>query len=89
MVVFPTPTSAASWRCESSNRSRSLLEESNGVVRHRYTPHSCRHTFATLLKRVPGADKDKLSLIGHASDEQLRYYQDVNLDDLRQITDKI
>ena len=61
----------------------------NGQQKHTYTPHSCRHTFATLLKRVPGADKDKLSLIGHASDEQLRYYQDVNLDDLRQITDKI
>lgn len=61
----------------------------NGQQKHTYTPHSCRHTFATLLKRVPGADKDKLSLIGHASDEQLRYYQDVDLDDLRQITDKI
>lgn len=27
------------------------MEESNGVVRHRYTPHSCRHTFATLLRK--------------------------------------
>lgn len=54
-----------------------------------YTPHSCRHTFATLLKRVDGADKDKLELIGHTSDEMLRYYQDVNLDDLRKITNQI
>lgn len=61
----------------------------NGHKKHTYTPHSCRHTFATLMKRVPGADKDKLSLIGHSSDEQLRYYQDVNLEDLRKITDKI
>lgn len=61
----------------------------NGQRKHTYTPHSCRHTFATLLKRVQGADKDKLELIGHASDEQLRYYQDVNLDDLRKITDQI
>ena len=61
----------------------------NGQRKHTYTPHSCRHTFATLMKRVAGSDKDKLSLIGHASEEQLRYYQDVNLDDLRQITDKI
>lgn len=61
----------------------------NGHQKHTYTPHSCRHTFATLMKRVAGSDKDKLSLIGHASEEQLRYYQDVNLDDLRQITDKI
>lgn len=63
--------------------------EVNGHQRHTYTPHSCRHTFATLMKRVPGADKDKLALIGHTSDEQLRYYQDVNFSDLRKITDQI
>lgn len=57
--------------------------------RHRYTPHSCRHTFATLMKRAAGSDKDKLALIGHASDEQLRDYQDVHFDDLRRITDAI
>jgi integrase len=62
-------------------------EETNGVLRHKYTPHSCRHTFATMLKRVAGADKDKLELIGHSSDEMLRYYQDVSLEDLRKITD--
>ena len=59
----------------------------NGV--HKYTPHSCRHTFATLMKRVAGADKDKLELIGHTSTEMLRYYQDVSFDDLRKITDNI
>lgn len=57
--------------------------------RHRLTPHSCRHTFATLMKRVPGADADKLALIGHTSTEQLREYQDVPLEDLRKITDQI
>ena len=57
--------------------------------RHRLTPHSCRHTFATLMKRVPGADRDKMELIGHASAEMLRYYQDVGIDDLRKITDQI
>ena len=57
--------------------------------RHKYTPHSCRHTFATLMKAVPGADKDKMELIGHASSEMLRYYQDVGIEDLRKITDKI
>ena len=56
---------------------------------HTYTPHSCRHTFATLMKRVPGADKDKLELIGHTNTEMLRYYQDVSLDDLRTITDAL
>lgn len=59
----------------------------NGV--HRYTPHSCRHTFATLMKRVEGADKDKLELIGHTSSEMLRYYQDVSIKDLKTITDRI
>lgn len=56
---------------------------------HLYTPHSCRHTFATLMKRVPGSDRDKMELIGHANDEQLRYYQDAPLDDIRKITDAI
>ena len=65
-----------------------LLDKSGGF-RHLYTPHSCRHTFATLMKRVAGADKDKLELIGHANNEQLRYYQDVELADLRRITDAI
>ena len=57
--------------------------------RHRLTPHSCRHTFATLLKRAQGADADKLALIGHTSTDQLREYQDVPLEDLRAITDQI
>ena len=57
--------------------------------RHRLTPHSCRHTFATLLKRASGSDKDKLELIGHTSTAQLRDYQDVDLQDLRSITDQL
>lgn len=65
------------------------IYEVNGKQRHTYTPHSCRHTFATLMKRVAGANKDKLELIGHSSDEMLRYYQDVTLEDLRKITDAI
>ena len=63
--------------------------EVNGISRKRYTPHSCRHTFSTLMKNVPGADKDKLSLIGHTSTEMLRHYQDVDLEGLRKITDAI
>jgi len=61
----------------------------DGAEHHRLTPHSCRHTFATLMKRVEGADKDKLELMGHTSSEMLRYYQDVNFDDLRKITDNL
>lgn len=57
--------------------------------RHRLTPHSCRHTFATLMKRVQAPDTDKLALIGHTSTEQLREYQDVSYEDLRSITDRL
>lgn len=65
------------------------LEGPIGAKRHRYTPHSCRHTFATLMKRAAGTDKDKLALIGHTSSDMLRYYQDVSFEDLRKITDSL
>lgn len=63
------------------------IETKGGVERHKYTPHSCRHTFATLMKSVPAPDKDKLELIGHTSTEMLRHYQDVDIEALRRITD--
>lgn len=63
--------------------------ERDGKNFYTYTPHSCRHTFATLMKHVNGADKDKLELIGHTSTEMLRHYQDVNFSDLRKITDAL
>jgi len=57
---------------------------------NRLTPHTCRRTFATLMKRVTDADtKDKLELIGHTTEDMLRYYQDSNMEDLRWITDRI
>lgn len=65
------------------------IEEKDGIRRRRYTPHSCRHTFATMMKRVEGADKDKLALMGHTSTEMLRHYQDVSYEDLRKVTDAI
>lgn len=63
--------------------------ETDGVKRRKYTPHSCRHTFATMMKRVDGADKDKLELIGHTSESMLRHYQDVSFEDLRRVTDAL
>ena len=63
--------------------------ETNGTTRHKYTPHTTRHTFATLMKNAAGAEKDKLELIGHTSGEMLRYYQDVGIEDLRRITDQL
>ena len=66
-----------------------MVEIGGGKMRHKYTPHSCRHTFATMMKRIQGSDKDKQALIGHASGEQLRYYQDAPIEDLRRITDEL
>lgn len=63
--------------------------ERDGKKFYTFTPHSCRHTFATLMKRIEAPDKDKLELIGHTSTEMLRHYQDVNYDDLRKITDML
>lgn len=61
----------------------------DGIEYHKYTPHSCRHTFATLMKTVKAPDKDKLSLIGHTSTEMLRHYQDMDIEALRRITDAL
>ena len=74
---------------ESCGIDNPMVEVAGGVKRHKYTPHSCRHTFATLMKRVEGSSKDKQELIGHASEEQLKYYQDVEISDLKKITDLI
>lgn len=66
-----------------------MVEIAGGMKRHKYTPHSCRHTFSTLMKNAAGSDKDKLALIGHTSTEMLRYYQDVRYADLERITNAI
>lgn len=63
--------------------------EQNGRKYKKYTPHSCRHTFATLMKRVDAAGSDKLALIGHTTDKMLRHYEDTRFADLRRITDAI
>lgn len=71
---------------EAAGIANPMVKAGGDTKRHKYTPHTCRHTFATLLKNVQASDTDKLALIGHASDEQLRYYQDVNISDLEKIT---
>lgn len=65
------------------------VTEVDGVSHHKYTPHSARHTFASLMKKVSGADKDKLALIGHTSTEILRNDQDADVQSLRKITGAI
>lgn len=81
----PTPATIFYELLESLNIENPVDEDG----RHRLTPHSCRQTFATLLKRAQGSDTDKLALIGHTSTDQLRDYQDVPVEDLRRIIDQI
>jgi integrase len=51
-----------------------------------YVPYSCRHTFANLLKDVPGSDKDKAGLIGHEDYKTTKkLYQSPELEALRSI----
>ena len=52
----------------------------------RKVPHCCRHTFATLMKGIDVADKDKMAFIGHASMAQTMEYTHANLDGLKKIT---
>ena len=55
----------------------------------KYTPYSCRHTFANLLKNIKGSDTDKAALMGHTSPEMTKYYQSADLYSLRMITDNL
>lgn len=51
-----------------------------------YTPYSCRHTFANLLKTAPGSDVDKARLIGHADyTTTKKLYQSAEIESMRQI----
>lgn len=56
---------------------------------HIYTPHTCRHTFATLMKNVDAPDTDKQKLIGHSSPEMTAHYTHTDLDSLKKITDNL
>ena len=56
---------------------------------HIYTPHCCRHTFATLMKNVDAPPTDKQKLIGHAKFEMTAHYTHTDLGSLRAITDKL
>lgn len=53
------------------------------------TPYSCRHTFATLMKNVPGSNKDKAALMGHTSYEMTLHYQHEDYESLKSIVEKI
>ena len=55
-----------------------------------YVPYSCRHTFANMLKDIPGSDKDKAALIGHEDyNTTKKHYQSAELDLLKDIMSKL
>lgn len=56
---------------------------------HIYTPHCCRHTFATLMKNVDAPATDKQKLIGHAKFEMTAHYTHTDIGSLRKITDNL
>ena len=56
---------------------------------HIYTPHCCRHTFATLMKDIPAPPTDKQKLIGHAKFEMTAHYTHTDLESLKKITDNL
>jgi len=56
---------------------------------HLYTPHCCRHTFATLMKNVDAPATDKQKLIGHSKFEMTAHYTHTDLKSLKQITDNL
>ena len=56
---------------------------------HIYTPHCCRHTFATLMKNVPAPPTDKQKLIGHSKFEMTAHYTHTDIESLKKITDNL
>ena len=55
-----------------------------------YTPYSCRHTFANMLKNVQGSDKDKAALIGHEDyTTTKKLYQSAEIDALNEIISQL
>lgn len=63
-----------------------VLEEDGG---HRYNPHCCRHTFATLMKGINAPATDKQKLIGHSKFEMTAHYTHTDIDSLKAITDHL
>jgi integrase len=56
---------------------------------HLYSPHCCRHTFATLMKNVEAPATDKQKLIGHSKFEMTAHYTHTDIESLKKITDNL
>ena len=65
------------------------LDLLNDEGKHIYTPHCCRHTFATLMKNVKAPATDKQKLIGHANFEMTAHYTHTDVESLKKITDNL
>lgn len=65
------------------------MDEIDKDGNHVYTPHCCRHTFASLMKNVDAPATDKQKLIGHASFEMTAHYTHTDIESLKKITDKL
>lgn len=56
---------------------------------HRYNPHCCRHTFATMMKNINAPTTDKQKLIGHSKFEMTAKYTHTDVESLKKITDNL
>ena len=56
---------------------------------HIYSPHCCRHTFATMMKNVDAPNEDKKKLIGHSKYEMTVHYTHTDIESLQKITDSL
>ena len=65
------------------------LDLSDESGEHIYTPHCCRHTFATLMKNVEAPATDKQKLIGHSKYEMTVHYTHTDIASLKRITDSL
>ena len=65
------------------------MDELKADGTHKYTPHCCRHTFATLMKNVDAPATDKQKLIGHSKFEMTAHYTHTDIESLKKITDNL
>ena len=56
---------------------------------HLYSPHCCRHTFATMMKNIDAPATDKQKLIGHSKFEMTAKYTHTDVESLKKITDNL
>ena len=82
-VLFPGPDGRPMTDEAFRVRCFAPLMDRLGIIGR--VPYSARHTFANLLKDVPGSDKDKAALMGHSDKAQTMYYQSSDVEHLRSI----